>query len=89
MATNNEQMAFDALMEQAEATKRDIEGDFPDIDASYDLYVEQLGVTLVGVIDMGDAYCECFEWHGGQWEMMARMNPHEVLERILRKRGAL
>jgi len=64
----NDQDVFDALLRRAEGVARDVSGDFPETDTAFDLYVEELNGTLFGVIDMGDAYHEVFEWRDGEWD---------------------
>ena len=56
------QEQYDALVKRADAVGKDIQADYPGpIDVNYDLWVEKLGKSIVGVIDMGDAYQEAFE----------------------------
>ena len=56
------QEQYDALVKRADTIGKDIQADYPgDIDVNYDLYVDKLGKSIVGVIDMGDVYQEVFE----------------------------
>jgi hypothetical protein len=80
------------LEERAKNVQSDIRGDFPDLDdTGYDLYVEQLQFgEIVGVIDMGDLYCEVFmDCDDGTIDPDPSLDPHETIEKILQKRMAL
>lgn len=78
------------LDKRAKGVQTDIESDFPEHDdTGYDLYVETLDETgeIVGVIDMGDLYCEVFmDCDDGTIETDPSLDPHETIEKILRKR---
>lgn len=80
---------FKLLEERAEGVKKDIEGDFPDHDdTGYNLYVEELQFgEIVGVIDMGDLYCEVFmDMDDGTIDPDPSLDAHETIEAILKKR---
>jgi hypothetical protein len=89
IAKLNESDFFELLAERAESVKSDIKSDFPEQDVGYDLYVEELPETgeIVGVIDMGDLYCEVFmDCDDGTIDPDPSLDAHETMEKILRKR---
>lgn len=81
------------LEKRAKAVQSDIQGDFPEHDdTGYNLYLEEMPVTgeIVGVIDMGDLYCEVFmDMDDGTIDPDPSLDPHETIETILRKRMKL
>jgi hypothetical protein len=79
------------LEKRAKGVQSDIQGDFPDQDTGYDLYVEKLQFgEIVGVIDMGDLYCEVFmDCDDGTIDPDPSLDPHETIEKILKKRMGL
>jgi hypothetical protein len=83
--------AHDQLEAKAEGVRSDIGGDHPDVDTSYDLWVEELRHSVTGsrvtygVIQMGDAYTEAFEWDGREWHPSSE-DAHSLVDRIIRHR---
>lgn len=76
------------LLKRAEGVQSDIQGDHPEIDTGFDLYVETMeNGEIVGVIDMGDGYCEVFmDCDDGTIDTDPSLDPHETIEKILRIR---
>lgn len=80
---------FQKLEERAQGVQKDIQGDFPEHDdVGYNLYVEELQFgEIVGVIDMGDLYCEVFmDCDDGTIDPDPSLDAHETIEKILKKR---
>lgn len=69
------------------AAQNDIRGDFPEAAVEYDIYVEEIGPTTFGVIDMGESYQAAFEWYGGEWRDVGH-DPVALRDRIIRRRSA-
>lgn len=88
IAKLNESDFFELLDARAKGVQSDIQGDFPEHDdTGYNLYVEDLDGEIVGVIDMGDLYCEVFmDCDDGTIDPDPSLDAHDTIERILRKR---
>jgi hypothetical protein len=88
--TTTLQDKFALLQQQAESVGRDIKGDHPEMDTSYDLYVEDMWRRTYGVINMGEAYQRVFVWnvHHQEWDEDNGWDPFYVETEILKKRGA-
>jgi hypothetical protein len=90
IAKLNESDFFELLKKRADGVQSDIRADFPEHDdTGYDLYVEVMPETeeIVGVIDMGDLYCEVFmDMDDGTIDPDPSLDPHETIEKILHKR---
>jgi len=85
----NESGFFELLDQRAKGVQSDIQADFPEHDdTGYNLYVEELQHgEIVGVIDMGDLYCEVFmDMDDGTIDPDPSLDPHDTIEAILKKR---
>jgi hypothetical protein len=81
-------VAHEALHARAEGIQRDVSGDFPELDASYDTLVELVEGEVVGVIHMGDCGAWAFTWREGAWQDDYALDAHALYERIMDARMA-
>jgi len=79
---------FALLQQKAEQVGTDIKSDHPEMDTSYNLYVEDLMRRTYGLIDMGEAYQQVFVWsvHFERWEE-STWDPYTIEDMILKQRG--
>jgi len=83
------QEKFALLQQKAEQVGTDIKSDNPEVDTSYDIYVEDLMRRTYGLINMGEAYNQVFVWnvHFEQWEESS-WDPYTIETMILKQRGS-
>jgi hypothetical protein len=84
----------DAIQKIADDTASDISNEFPEMDVSYDLWVEAFVAAgwppkdiIYGVVDMGEAHKQVYEWYEGEW-LPTSVDAFELIEHIIAKRAA-
>ena len=83
------QEKFALLQQRAEQIGIDIKSDHPEMDTSYDIYVEDLMRRTYGLINMGETYMRAFVWnvHFELWDE-STWDPYTIEDMILKQRGA-
>lgn len=71
--------------QRAQSIARDVSGDNPKIDTSYDVYVEELAGEIYGLIDMGDAGRWAFRLRGNDLDD-TELDPHDLYHMIWNRR---
>lgn len=85
------QQQHDELTKIADAVASDISSDMPEHadNTDYDLWIEEMFGTIIGVIDMGDMYQGVYVWTGRGWEHdLTYGDPFYIVDKIIEKRRA-